>query len=211
MLRIEGIAMKYFLIVFGAIIFLLTVIHILDCLIIGKLNIHRSSNPTKEKYIITKTNRIDFQNDCECSAFSSAFVLRHLGIEANGFEIYNNFDGKLSNGAVIPKSILKLFRSKGYKAALYRGNLDSLKSELQKGIPIIILIRTDKDKNWLHYVPVVGFDSEYFYIADSLEYLANCDCEHYNRKIEIKDFYQYWKTNTFYMPFYKNTFIVISK
>ena len=40
---------------------------------------------------------------------------------------------------------------------------------MQKGNPVIVMIRVQKDKDWLHYVPVVGFDEEHVFLAESVE------------------------------------------
>ena len=35
-------------------------------------------------YIIQHNNQIDFQNNTECAAYSTAYLLRHFGMEAEG-------------------------------------------------------------------------------------------------------------------------------
>lgn len=68
------------------------------------------------------------------------------------------------------------------------GNLEALQQEICKGNPVIVMIKVRKDKNWLHYVPVVGFNDRYIFIAESLLELVNCDCGFYNRRVEKRNF-----------------------
>ena len=48
-------------------------------------------------------NKIDIQTGFKCSAFASAYLLRHLNIDANGDEIYNMIPHKMKSGYVYPK------------------------------------------------------------------------------------------------------------
>ena len=72
------------------------------------------------------------------------------------------------------------------------------------------MIRIQKDKNYLHYVPAVGFDENNIFIAESLAELVNDNNELYNRKIGNKDFLELWNTSMLRQPLYKNTYFVIS-
>lgn len=161
-----------------------------------------------EAYFIEKSNKIDIQSKFECGAFSSAYVLRHFEIEADGRELYKNYPGKLPDGTISPKGILKYFMDQHYMASLYTGDIDTLKKRICKGVPVIVLVKVFPDKRYLHYVPVIGYDNNFLYLADSLKYTINCDEEIYNRKIYIKDFELIWKT---WVPFYKNTYILINE
>lgn len=57
------------------------IITIVDLCLIGFARpvIHRKVN--QEHFLIQKKNRIDFQEHFECSGYSSAYVLRHFGIQ----------------------------------------------------------------------------------------------------------------------------------
>lgn len=163
------------------------------------------------KFMIEKKNRVDIQQNVECSAFSSAYVMRHWGVEANGEELYKVIPNKMKDGYVYPKGILHLLPQYGFKVKYYIGNLNALKNEVSKGNPVIVMIKIDKDRRWLHYVPVVGYDEDNIYIAESLDYLVNCKEGHYNRKVEISEFKKLWNTSMLKMPLYKNTYIAIEK
>lgn len=161
-----------------------------------------------ESYMIRTPNRLDIQPHYECAAFSSAYVLRHLGIEADGNELYKQFPRKLADGTVTPKGILKLFKKRGYDATFYHGNLQTLKKQVSQGVPVIVFIRVAPKQRYLHFVPVIGYDQDHLYLAESLEHTINCEETSYNRKIEIRDFKVLWRT---WFPFCKNTYIVIHK
>lgn len=134
-------------------------------------------------------------------------MLRHFGIEANGVDLYSLMPNKMKNGYVYQKGISKLLLNYGIVTNYCRGNINTLRHELQKGNPVIVLIRYNTNKNWLHYVPVVGIDDENVYIAESLEELSNCHGnDYYNRTIPINEFKKLWNTRMIKMPCYKNTY-----
>ncbi|WP_246188187.1 C39 family peptidase [Paenibacillus tengchongensis] len=157
-------------------------------------------------YCIQSLNKLDIQHHYECAAFSSAYVLRHFGIESDGNQLYKDYPRKLFDGTVSPKGILVFFRKRGYNASFYCGNVRTLKKQVHQGNPVIAFIRVHPDQKFLHFVPVVGYDDESLYLADSLEHTINCNGVYYNRKISIRDFEALWTT---WVPFCKNTYIVI--
>jgi len=184
---------------------------IVDIALMGKITFRKAKEPYKEEYFITQQNRIDIQTGFMCSGYSSAYILRHFGIEADGKQTYENMPNKMSNGYTYPKGIKNLFHNYGFRAVYCKGNLNTLKSELNKGNPIIVMIRVDPKKNWLHYVPVVGYDKDNIYLAESLPELVNCDNSLYNRKIDNANFLKLWNTAMLRQPLYKNTYYVIEK
>ena len=137
--------------------------------------------------------------------------MRNFGIEADGNELYNNIQGKMANGCVYPKQVKNLLQQNGVNAKYVRGNLCALKNEVSKGNPVIVLIRVESKKPYLHFVPVVGFDKENVLLAESLERFVNCKNEHYNRRICNKEFLNLWNTAMIKMPLYANTFFVVEK
>ncbi|MBE5947768.1 MAG: peptidase [Lachnospiraceae bacterium] len=198
-----------FLLIFCINTFIITVIT--DMFILGTPRKCREEEPKQKCYILAVPNRIDFQRSAECSGFSAAHVLRSFGVEADGNELYARMQGKLRNGAVLPKNLRKALKLRGFKVRYCRGNLNTLKSSLSEGKRVIAFVKTRKDRHWLHYVHVVGYDEEHVLIADSLRELANCKEEHYNRKLSYAEFLELWDTREIYMPFYKNTFLMIEK
>lgn len=128
-------------------------------------------------YLIQQNNRIDFQKNNECAAFSTAYLLRHFGMEDDGEALYTHFPSKTRAGTVYPKGIRTVLRKKGFKTKYHKGNVNTLKYEVSKGTPVIVFIKTQKDRNYLHFVPVVGYDKEYIYLSESVKHLVNCDDE----------------------------------
>ena len=161
------------------------------------LNSTQDDNVTvPDSCMITAKNYFDYQSGLECSAFSSAYVLRHYGEEADGMELFKTFPGKVSDGGVSPHGIVTFFHNRGYEAEYkYDGTIDDLKEQLSKGVPVIVFIRVNEQEVYTHYVPLVGYDNDYFYFAESFPYLANCKDEidvSYNRKTEISTFKRLW-------------------
>lgn len=76
---------------------------------------------------------------------------------------------------------------------------------------MIVFIKTQKDRNYLHFVPVVGYDKEYIYLSESIKKLVNCDDVHnrYNRKVPINEFKKLWNVKRIHMLLYSNTYIAV--
>lgn len=152
-----------------------------------------------ESYMITTENRIDYQPGLECSAFSSAYILRHYGEEADGLKLYENFPGRLPEGGAMPSGIATYFSDNGYKASFNSdGTVDQLKELVSQGAPVIVFIHVEEPYETTHnthYIPIVGYDTDNFYFAESLEDYANCKDEKdtsYNRKTDIAKFERLW-------------------
>lgn len=188
----------------------LLITNIVDMILLGRLTIRLSGKSHVRQYAIKTDNRIDIQTGFQCSAFSTAYVLRHFGMEADGDAIYLATPYKMKSGYVYPKGVRTLLRSYGLDVKYCRGNLNTLKADLQKGCPVVVMIRVRKDRDWLHYVPVVGYDEEHLFLAESLSELINCECGFYNRKVKNKDFLQLWNTAMVKQPFYKNTYFLVN-
>lgn len=182
---------------------------VIDVILMGKLHFQSKQKTDFAQAMITKENRIDIQSGFQCSAYSSAFVLRHFGIDAFGKDVYQEMPNKMKNGYVYPKGIVNLMHQYGLGCEYCAGNLDSLKSQLAKGNPVIVMIKVYQDKNWLHYVPVVGYDETNIYIAESLPELVNCNEEHYNRCVKNTEFLKLWNTCMIKQPLYRYTYFKI--
>ena len=104
-------------------------------------------------YLVKRNNRIDIQNKRECAAFSTAYVMRHFGMEADGDELYINFPSKTRSGDVYPKGIRTMLRKKGFKTNYYKGNINTLKYEVSKGTPVIVFIKVKEDLNNFAFCP----------------------------------------------------------
>lgn len=161
---------------------------------------------TPKEYIIKVDNRMDYQTGLECSGYSSAYVLRSLGESVNGIDLYNKIPNKNLDGTVPPEILINFLKSEGYQVKSRSGKIIDLKYEVSKGVPVIVFINVDTDKEYLHYVPVVGYDEDYIYVVDSLSYMVNEDNQYYNRKIPIKDFEKIWRET-----FKVNLYITVNK
>lgn len=186
----------------------LIITYIVDIILLGAFSFRFSTGCHTEQFVITKENRIDMQKGFQCSAFSTAYVLRHFDKEVDGGTLYSVMPHKMKSGYVYPKGVYDMLRSYGMKVKYCRGNLNALKVDLQKGNPVIVMIWVQKDKDWLHYVPVVGFDEEYVFLAESLSELINCKNVLYNRRLRNEEFLQLWNTAMLKQPFYKNIYFV---
>lgn len=206
----EIIPLIILLIIISVIIYF-TVTTIVDISLMGALSPKISLKCKINKFTIEKENRIDIQSGYKCSAFSSAYVLRHWDIAADGNELYEIMPNKMKDGYVYPKGIQSLFPKYGFKVKYCTGNINALKNEVSKGNPVIVMIKIHPNKNWLHYVPVVGYDENNIFIAESLKESVNCDEKYYNRKIADSEFKKLWNTGMIKMPFYRNTYMTVEK
>lgn len=201
----------FFRSIFLTVLYSFIAITVINCLLAGLLHPYFVKGGYPPRFLILRPNRIDFQQSMECSAYACAFVLRHYGREASGQVLYREMPCKRRNGTVYPKGIKKLLTRQGLNAVYCTGNLNALKREISSGNPPIVFIRTRPGKNWLHFVPVVGYDETHLFLADSLTDLANCSENGYNRKVSNKDFLKLWNTSMLKMPLYRNTFFRISE
>lgn len=140
---------------------------IVDICLMGKLSLQHAPRVSEEKIVIKEKNRIDIQTGFQCSAYAAAYILRHYGIPADGKELYPIMPNKMKAGYVYPKGLQCLLKSYGFEATYCRGNFNHLKYEISQGNPVIVMILVQKNKNWLHYVPVVGYDEKY--MLDKIE------------------------------------------
>lgn len=161
----------------------------------------------RDSYTLPRSARIDPQTEFRCSAFSSAYILRQKGIEAHGDSIYEIMPSKMENGYVYPKGIISFLKSEGVAVRYRIGNLTALKNEVAKGHPVIVMIKVRPDRDWLHYVPVVGYTPDSIFVAESLPALVNTGGPLYNRSISTAEFITLWNATTFRTPLYRNTFI----
>lgn len=146
-------------------------------------------------------NYIDFQTANECSAYASAYVMRHLGQQVVGSELYSSIYRVF--GFVPINSVVRLFQSYGYNATAYHGDINTMKQRLVSGVPIIAFIRIPDDT---HYVVIVGYDENFIYLVDSIPDNSNANSEWYNRKLSTGEFEEIWRTNMYPV---ENIYIVI--
>ena len=162
----------------------------------------RTDDLPQEFRISMVNNYIDFQTENECSAYASAYVMRHFGQEITGSELYN--DVWRIFGFVPVNNVVRLFQNYGYSAKAYHGDINTLKQRLVSGVPIIAFIRIPDDT---HYVVVVGYDENFIYLVDSISDNSNANGSWYNRKLSTAEFEEIWKTSMYPVD---NVYIVIN-
>lgn len=189
--------------------FLITTI--VDIIVMGSFLLKLSPPCSVSQFVVNKENRIDIQKGNECSGYAAAYLLRHYDIPASGTEIYQKMPYKTSDGCVPPSGVKKVLKSYGFRVKYCAGNLNALKREVCKGAPVIVFIRVRTDKRWLHFVPVVGFDEDNLFLADSASASVNCSGKVYNRIISTKEFLALWNTAMLKMPLYTHTFYVVER
>lgn len=148
-------------------------------------------------------NRIDFQTGDNCAAYAAAFVLRSLGKQTDGGRIAPEM-GRIF-GFVSADSIVRVFEKHGFSANAYHGDVDTLKKRLSGGVPVIVFLSIPNDT---HYAVVIGYDTQYFYLVDSLPENKNTDGTQYNRKLTTEEFEKIWRTDTV-LP--DNVYIVVKR
>ena len=152
-------------------------------------------------FCITGGNYIAYQSDGQCSAFAAAYVMRSLGAQISGEELYPDIGRTF--GFVSPQNLVKTFAEYGYSAAAYHGDINTLKARVAQGVPVIAFISIPGDT---HYVVVTGYDEERVYLADSLPENANAAEPWYNRSVTAEEFAELWRTDTV-LP--DNVYIVV--
>ena len=160
-------------------------------------------------YSIDQENSFETQVHNECSAFSTAYVLRHFGESQTGLELYEKFGYKLPfSGYVLPKGILSYFKDSAYEATLYRGTFETLKSRLIEGTPVIVLV--GDGLNWQHYMTLVGFDQSLseVYFFDSLRQDDENGEAPGNRTLSTDYFLQLWDNG---LPIFNHIYFTIEK
>lgn len=187
------------------------IITIVDMVLMGIPMPTFSKKNRISRFMVLKENRIDLQKGNSCSGYSIAYVLRHYDIPADGDDIYMKLPNKMVDGCVYPKEIKGMLEKYGFRVKYCVGNLSALKNEVSKGNPVIVFLRTKKNKKWLHFVPVVGYDEDNLFIAESYAELVNCNEKTYNRKINNRDFKTLWNTSMLKMPLYTHIFYSIEK
>ncbi|MZP43788.1 hypothetical protein GTO89_12110 [Heliobacterium gestii] len=115
------------------------------------------SIPTR--YHVPREAAYEVQGHNQCSAFSTAYLLRTLGKDAEGARVYSALVYKIPfSGYVLPKGIMSYLQAQGMGPSIYRGALPTLKARLTQGNPVITLV--GNGVLWQHYMTLVGYDEE---------------------------------------------------
>ena len=174
------------------IIFLLGVILAVALIFGGQELFYRINAPSE--YMITTENEIQKQYRNECGAYSTAYVLRSLGEDVDSKEFYDSLEPKGKDGSVPYEAMQAGAERYGYKLESGMISLAALKYEVSKGVPVIVGMEIAPGNSRLHFLPIVGYDDEYIYAAESVGIYANEKGDHYNRKIKTDAFKELWRT-----------------
>lgn len=148
---------------------------------------------SRASYLPRQPVRIDVHDmGNEGFAYSAAYVMRFFNCEAHGDRLKQNFPGMIMNGLVLPRGICTFFKRQGFTIDYYRGTLSTLRQRVSEGVPVIVLIHASAFDHTLHYVPVIGYDEEYFYLAESISYLQNCKGDSFSRRLTYQEMYLLW-------------------
>jgi predicted double-glycine peptidase len=159
----------------------------------GQELFYRVNAPSE--YMITTENEIQKQYRYECGAYSTAYVLRSLGEDVDSKEFYDSVEPKGKDGSVTYEAMQAGVERYGYKLESGMISLAALKYEVSKGVPVIVGMEIAPGNSLPHFLPIVGYDDEYIYAAESVGRYANEKGDHYNRKIKINVFKELWKTD----------------
>ena len=174
------------------IIFLLGVILTVALIFGGQELFYRVNAPSE--YMITTENEIQKQYRYECGAYSTAYVLRSLGVDVDSKEFYEQAEPKSKEGAVPYEAMQAGAERYGYKLESGMISLAALKYEVSKGVPVIVGIEIAPGNSLPHFLPIVGYDEDNIYAAESVGIYANEKSDHYNRKIKTDTFKELWWT-----------------
>lgn len=184
---------------------------IVDAIILGVAIPSRRAKNYPEEYMIFAPNHMEYQSASDCSAYATAYLMRNMSIDVQAAQVYQEMPNKLRSGIVCPKGILTYLRRQGVSASYKKGNLKNVMQEVSKGTPVIVFLRTYPGKNYLHFLPVVGYDREHIYFVESMKELENCSYEEkgYNRSMTKDEFKILWNMKTIWMPLYSYTYICV--
>lgn len=155
-----------------------------------------------EEFFVEKKSYFEKQGKGQCGGYSSAYVLRCLGKDISGSANYEQLGHKFANGYIMPQALLDVFHDYGYKAKLYRGELEQLKARLAEGTPIIVLF--GDGIKWQHYVTVVGYDKNGIYLYDSNKGTDNL--QRYNRTLKSSEFVKQWENG---IPLFEKIYFIV--
>lgn len=145
--------------------------------------------------VINEANYVQFQEELDCGGYATAYVLRHLGEDIQGDELFDQMSYKVGRGVSL-RGIRKAFQDYGYQAVSYTGTIETMKMQLQKGNPVVAFVTINEDGE--HYVAVVGWDKNFIYLADSTGSASNTvGCLQYNRRVTYEQFEKLWKTHSY--------------
>ena len=191
---------------------------VIFCFLLIGSNHVLSPFPTSEFKAVNLPNRFDvpintgfeLQGKNQCAAFSTAFVLRNFGQKVKGSEVYARIPYKIPiSGYVLPKGVVTYLQTQGFRSAIFKGDINSLKTRLVQGNnPVIVLV--GNGLFWQHYMTLVGYDNEkqelYFFDSgrDNDE-----NAEFQGNRTMTEDYFLKWWNNG--LPIFNHVYITVEK
>ena len=159
-----------------------------------------------KEFYLPVYNDFELQTGNECAAYTAAFILRNLGKESTGADIYAEIPYKDPiMGYVSTKGLISYLQTQGLTPMIYKGDLSTLEARLvEESSPIIVLI--GEGTNWQHYMTLVGFDedeNELYFFDSSEGNDKNAELPG-NRTMEKDDFLNLWNNG---LPIFNHVYI----
>jgi ABC-type bacteriocin/lantibiotic exporter with double-glycine peptidase domain len=147
--------------------------------------------PIKNSKTIRVIGDVPFfpQEAHQCGPASLAGVLNYWGLEASPEEIATEIYSKSAKGTLNIDMVLYA-EKRGLKARQYRGSFEDIKSKIDSGYPLIVLV----DEGFLvyqknHFMVVIGYGEEGI--------LANSGREQH-KFIPVRDYLRSWERTKFW-------------
>lgn len=118
------------------------------------------------------TNNVKFikQKPNYCGPASLAMIFDYWGTSIGQDEIAGKIYSQELEGTTSIELVLYAIK-KGFKAEMYKGNINDLKNKISNGFPLIVSHRQNEKKETVHYLVVWGFDDgkKVFYVHSGTE------------------------------------------
>ena len=124
------------------------------------------------------------QKDDFCGPASLSSVLEYYDVKVSQEDIAKVVYSPKLKGALIT-DLENYAKSLGFKTTLFKGSLEDLKKYLDQNVPVIILV--DLGFLWVskpHYLVVVGYDEENFYVHTGFES---------KKRVPYEELYKKWQ------------------
>lgn len=133
-----------------------------------------------------------------CASYSSmAFIYSQTGELVDPEFINKNITGKMKNNYTYPWGIVNYLYKHDIRTSIYWHGLmpDSekirwIKTKIYAGAPVIVITATD---TYLHYISVLGYDPDNFYIYDSVNTTDDNGELSGNRTVSSSELLRMWE------------------
>ena len=171
-------------------------------------------------------NYVERQQGESCGGYAAAYVLRHFGMDVTGEEVYAGMI-KVWKGRVWVREVRRQLEKRGFKTKYWRGTPETLRRELDKGDPVILLLNTAESALTLHFAAATGYDEGHFFLADSAKPVISYSPRRmtplpggrlpegirvngpFNRVVTEEELLKTWDTGSILMPFHRFTYVTV--